>query len=277
MLVLTLAFDILVDTERHALKHVKRECQTIWHSHGRRECQKKMSKESVRPSDTRLSDTLFWHSFLTLSSSMSVLILAPETHFRPARGNRGTLLKEIVWHSSSTHGSNRPTVLIESVNESVITAEHLLGLQSSHFYTHIYTYTYKYTHVCTYTCKYTFAPRCVCLAYSHHTLIERNHPLRGSFLFTMFPDQEPCVRDFTTRCDRRIHTYTHIHIYVYTHIYTYTPKYTHICTNTYTCIFAPHQCVVRCCVHIQPHCTPTLHTHPVYMAGSFFPPLRGRL
>jgi len=27
---------------------------------------------------------------------------------------------------------------------------------------------------------------------------------RGGFLFTMFPDQEPCVRDFTTKCDGRI-------------------------------------------------------------------------
>jgi len=26
-------------------------------------------------------------------------------------------------------------------------------------------------------------------------------PPRGGFLFSMFPDQEPCVRDFTTRCD----------------------------------------------------------------------------
>jgi len=33
-------------------------------------------------------------------------------------------------------------------------------------------------------------------------LIERNPPPRGGFLSTMFPDQEPCVRDFTTRCDR---------------------------------------------------------------------------
>ena len=36
------------------------------------------------------------------------------------------------------------------------------------------------------------------------TLIERTPPPRGGFRFTMFPDQEPCVRDFTTRCDRRI-------------------------------------------------------------------------
>ena len=28
-------------------------------------------------------------------------------------------------------------------------------------------------------------------------------PPLGGFLFTMFPDQEPCVRDCTTRCDRR--------------------------------------------------------------------------
>jgi len=34
---------------------------------------------------------------------------------------------------------------------------------------------------------------------------DRKNPLpRWGFLFTMFPDQEPCVRDFTTRCDRRI-------------------------------------------------------------------------
>jgi len=29
------------------------------------------------------------------------------------------------------------------------------------------------------------------------------------FLFTMFPGQEPCVRDFTTRCDRRISWLVH--------------------------------------------------------------------
>jgi len=35
--------------------------------------------------------------------------------------------------------------------------------------------------------------------------MERNSPPGpGGFHFTMFPDQEPCVRDFTTRCDRRI-------------------------------------------------------------------------
>ena len=38
------------------------------------------------------------------------------------------------------------------------------------------------------------------------TLIERipPHRDRGGFLFTMFSDQEPCVRDFMTRCDGRI-------------------------------------------------------------------------
>ena len=35
-------------------------------------------------------------------------------------------------------------------------------------------------------------------------LIERNPLPRGGFLFTMFLDPEPCVRDFTTRCDGRI-------------------------------------------------------------------------
>jgi len=39
-------------------------------------------------------------------------------------------------------------------------------------------------------------------------LIERT---RGGFLFTLFPDQEPCVRDFTTRCDRRISSWNLLH------------------------------------------------------------------
>jgi len=36
-------------------------------------------------------------------------------------------------------------------------------------------------------------------------------PPRGGFLFTMFPDQEPCVRDFTTRCDGRISLWNLLH------------------------------------------------------------------
>jgi len=44
----------------------------------------------------------------------------------------------------------------------------------------------------------------VCVSYVCNMLIERNPPPREGFLFTVFPDQEPCVRDFTTRCDRRI-------------------------------------------------------------------------
>ena len=36
-------------------------------------------------------------------------------------------------------------------------------------------------------------------------------PPRGGFLFTMFPDQEPCVRDFATRCDRRISSWNLLH------------------------------------------------------------------
>ena len=43
------------------------------------------------------------------------------------------------------------------------------------------------------------------------TLIERTPPPRGGFLFTMFPDQEPCVRDFTTRCDGRISSWNLLH------------------------------------------------------------------
>jgi len=43
------------------------------------------------------------------------------------------------------------------------------------------------------------------------TFIERNPPPGGGFLFTMFPHQEPCVRDFTTKCDRRISSWNLLH------------------------------------------------------------------
>ena len=36
-------------------------------------------------------------------------------------------------------------------------------------------------------------------------------PPRGGFLLTMFPDQEPCVRDFTTKFDRRISSWNLLH------------------------------------------------------------------
>jgi len=48
-------------------------------------------------------------------------------------------------------------------------------------------------------------------SFSMRKLIERNPPPRGGFLFTMFPDQEPCARDFTTRCDRRISSWNVLH------------------------------------------------------------------
>ena len=39
----------------------------------------------------------------------------------------------------------------------------------------------------------------------------RKPPPRGGVLFTMFPDQESCLRDFTTRCDRRISSWNLLH------------------------------------------------------------------
>ena len=53
-------------------------------------------------------------------------------------------------------------------------------------------------HICLFCVYY------MCVVYAGQELIERTPPPRGVFLFTMFPDQEPCVRDFTTRCDGRI-------------------------------------------------------------------------
>jgi len=40
--------------------------------------------------------------------------------------------------------------------------------------------------------------------HSKYTLIAGNPTPRGGFFVECFPDQEPCVRDFTTRCDGRI-------------------------------------------------------------------------
>jgi len=39
----------------------------------------------------------------------------------------------------------------------------------------------------------------------------KKFPPRGSFLFTNFTDQEPCVRDSTTRCDGRISSWNLLH------------------------------------------------------------------
>jgi len=44
-----------------------------------------------------------------------------------------------------------------------------------------------------------------------HTLIAGNPPPRGGFFVEWFPDQEPCVRDFTTRCDGRISSWNLLH------------------------------------------------------------------
>jgi len=49
------------------------------------------------------------------------------------------------------------------------------------------------------------------VTYYNYMLIERNPPPWGGFLLTMFPDQEPCVRDFTTRCDGRISSWNLLH------------------------------------------------------------------
>jgi len=68
------------------------------------------------------------------------------------------------------------------------------------FNVHVYRRVYVYVNVQIYwKCRRSHTPlrlgiECV--------LIERNPPPGGGFLFTMFSDQEPCVRDFTTRCDR---------------------------------------------------------------------------
>ena len=71
--------------------------------------------------------------------------------------------------------------------------------------THIYdSYLHTVmTHILTHICIGLWD---ICM-----TLIKRTPPPRGGFLFTMFPDQEPCVRDFTTRCDRRISSWNFLH------------------------------------------------------------------
>ena len=47
--------------------------------------------------------------------------------------------------------------------------------------------------------------QCLCWRRQMLRQVDRKKPPpRGGVLFTMFPDLEPCVRDFTTRCDGRI-------------------------------------------------------------------------
>jgi len=92
-------------------------------------------------------------------------------------------------------------------------------------YVHIYIYKYVYMYI--YVCihvdrgKYAWvevdwsmlklsseAVLCMLMC----KLIERTPlPPGGCFLFTMSPDQEPCVRDFMTRCDGRILSWNLLH------------------------------------------------------------------
>ena len=141
----------------------------------------------------------------------------------------------------------------------------------SHVYIHIHVI---HETICVYTC--------ICVTY---TLIERNLPPRGGFLFTMFPDQEPCVRDFTTRCDGRILSSNLLHtaldqgttqqrnlpggggflrsmcIYMYMcHIYVYIHIWSHK-LNVYVSHIHIITCI--CFTHTHIKCICLTHTHMV--------------
>jgi len=67
-------------------------------------------------------------------------------------------------------------------------------------------YVVAHTHSQVWQDPFMYATTLTLIRHGAHTLTswsKQNLP-RGGFLFTMFPDQEPCVRDFMTRCDRRI-------------------------------------------------------------------------
>ena len=83
---------------------------------------------------------------------------------------------------------------------------------------HVYIYTYVYIHVdrdiyawveVDWSMLKLSSEAVLCMLMCK--LIERKPPPGGGFLFTMFPDQEPCVRDFTTRCDGRILSWNLLH------------------------------------------------------------------
>ena len=69
-------------------------------------------------------------------------------------------------------------------------------------YTHMHAHTDTDTDTHIHIFRHQLAN--ITLTHTHaHNLIKRTPPPpRGGFLFTMFPDPEPCVRDFTTRRDR---------------------------------------------------------------------------
>jgi len=57
----------------------------------------------------------------------------------------------------------------------------------------VYTYTYKYIHTLV-LLRNTHIYVCVHVCLYVYKLIDRTPPPREGFLFSMFPDQEPCER-----------------------------------------------------------------------------------
>jgi len=67
-------------------------------------------------------------------------------------------------------------------------------------------------------------------------------PRGGGFLFTMFPEQELCVRDVTMRCDHTcidqyINTYRYMHIYICVNTCVHY-AWIHVCIHPYTWMYA---------------------------------------
>jgi len=117
-------------------------------------------------------------------------------------------------------------VLLRHVHPYICVAHiciYILCIPIKYAYIYIYLYIYMYSydiciHIYVFIHIHVF---CIATAYAYiyvyciyniYVYIDRKKPPpRGGFLFTMFPDQEPCVRDFTMRCDRRISSWNLLH------------------------------------------------------------------
>ena len=126
---------------------------------------------------------------------------------------------------------------------------HIYAIHGIHEYVCVYTYDvslWTYTHIHTYNSILCVWSVCYSSPYTHiHTynLIERNPSSRGGFLFNMFPDQEPCVRDFTTKCDRRISSWNLGGGVSFDQSVYYSSPYTHIHTHNSMCM----KCILLLC------------------------------
>jgi len=148
-----------------------------------------------------------------------------------------TFLEEHAWNvfsscngfvSHVTHDSrvvsSGATDCMRHVLTYICSCSHIYMFMFSHIYVHVHTYICSCSHIymCMFSscnglhasCRTWPTSRVLCKRLSKDkdtSLITGNPPPREGFFVEWFPDQEPCVRDFTTRCDGRISSWNLLH------------------------------------------------------------------